>query len=92
MDCRTRKLHEFKVFGQVGQESNLQAAVLKTHSDVSGGVAQCRQMPLCPAFAVVSCRRLSLCVGGHWGRYWGSRCFCGALFPALILRSALITT
>jgi hypothetical protein len=37
---------EFK--GQVGQESNLQPAVLETQSDVSRGVGRHRQMPLCP--------------------------------------------
>jgi hypothetical protein len=41
---------------QVGQESNLQPAVLETQSGVSGSVARCRHMPLCPTLAVALCR------------------------------------
>ena len=45
---------QFKVSeGQVGQESNLQPAVLETQSGVSGSVGWCRHMPLCPTLAVV---------------------------------------
>ena len=69
--------------GQVGQESNRQPAVLETQSGVSGGVARHRQMPLCPTISVVFCRRLSPCVGGSWGTYWGSLCFGGCYPPAL---------
>ncbi len=67
--------------GQVGQESNLQPAVLETQSGVSGGVVRHRQMPVCPTLAVVFCRRMSPCVVGHWGTYWGSRCFGGRSSP-----------
>ena len=74
--------HKFSSYtGQVGQESNLQPAVLETQSGVSGGVGHHRQMPLCPTLSVVLCRRMSPCVGGHWGRYWGSRCFRGRSSP-----------
>ena len=41
---------------------------------MSGGVGRHRQMPICPTLSVVCCRRLSPCVGGHWGKYWGSLC------------------
>jgi hypothetical protein len=67
--------HEFRVVGQVGQESNRRPAVLETPSGVSGGVGRHRQMPLCPTLCVVFCRRMSPCVTGHWGTYWGSLCF-----------------
>ena len=66
-------LHKFGLHGQVGQESNLHPAVLETPSGVSWGVGRHRHMPLCPTRSVAACRRLSPCVGGHWGRYWGSR-------------------
>jgi len=75
--------HEFRLYGQVGQESNLHPAVLETQSGVSGGVGRHRHMPICPIISVVFCRRLSQCVAGHWGRYWGSRCSAGALLPDL---------
>jgi hypothetical protein len=42
--------------GQVGQESNLQPAVLETQSGVSGGIGTCRQMPPCPLKRAVICR------------------------------------
>ena len=48
--------HEFRPSGQVGQESNLQPAVLETQSDVSGGVAWCRHMPVCRTPCVAECR------------------------------------
>jgi hypothetical protein len=67
--------------GQVGQESNLQPAVLETQSAVSGDVGWCRPMPPCPALSVAECRRVSLRVVGHWGRYWGSRPFTTAIPP-----------
>jgi len=38
-------------------------------------------MPICPTLSVVFCRRLSPCVGGHWGTYWGSLCFRGRYAP-----------
>jgi hypothetical protein len=65
----------------VGQKSRLQPAVVETQSGVSGGVGRFRQMPVCPTLAVVFCRQLSPCVGGHWGRYWGSRSFRGRSSP-----------
>jgi len=76
----------------VGQESNLHPAVLETQSGVSGGVGRHRHMPICPIISVVFCRRLSQCVAGHWGRYWGSRCSAGALLPDLSVRSAAVHT
>ena len=48
-----RNPYEFRDLGQVGQESNLQPAVLETQSDVSGGVGRYRQVPLCPTLNVV---------------------------------------
>ena len=67
--------------GQVGQESHLHPAVVETQSSVSGGVGQCRHVPLCPTLAVAECRRVSLGVVGHWGRYWGSLYFRGRSSP-----------
>jgi hypothetical protein len=46
--------------GQVGQESNLQPAVLEIQSGVSGGVGHHRHLPICPTGSVVSCRRAFL--------------------------------
>jgi hypothetical protein len=63
--------------GQVGQESHRRPAVVETPSGVSGSVGRYRQMPICPTLAVVTCRRLSPCVGGHWCTYWGNPCFHG---------------
>jgi hypothetical protein len=52
---------------------------------VSGAVGRHRHLPLCPTISVVFCRRLSPCVGGHWGTYWGtywgSLCFRGRSSP-----------
>jgi hypothetical protein len=56
LESQANKPHEFKLLGQVGQESNLQPAVLETQSGVSGDVGRCRQMPLCPMFFVAVCR------------------------------------
>jgi len=67
--------------GAVGEESHLQPAVLETPSGVSGGVGRRRHVPVCPSRSVVFCRRLSPCVGGHWGTYWGSRCLRGRSSP-----------
>jgi hypothetical protein len=54
---------------------------LETKSGVSGSVGYYRHMPICPTLSVVFCRRMSLCVGGHWGRCWGSRCVRGRSSP-----------
>src|SRR5262245_35199801 len=54
--------HEFRLQGQVGQESHRRPAVVETPSDVSGGGGRHRHMPLCPTLAVVCCRRVSPCV------------------------------
>jgi hypothetical protein len=69
------KPHEFSARGQVGQESNLHPAVVETQSGVSGGVARHRHVPICPTHPVAFYGRMSPCVVGHWGRYWGSGCF-----------------
>ena len=54
LESRCSSPFQFKVReGQVGQESNLQPAVVETQSGVSGGVGQCRHVPLCPTLAVV---------------------------------------
>ena len=42
---------------------------------VSDAIAAGRPAPLLLSSAVVCCRRLSPCVGAHWGTDWGSRCF-----------------
>jgi len=35
-----------------------------------------------PPLAVVFCRRMSACVGAHWGTDWGSPCFRGRSSPS----------
>ena len=65
----------------MGQEPHLHPAVLETQSGVSGSVAHHRHMPICPIISVAKCREMSPCVVGHWGRYWGGRCFRGRSSP-----------
>ena len=57
--------------GQVGQESNLQPAVLETQSAVSGGVgrvATCRAAPLSLSSDAAECRRGSRSLGHLLGQ------------------------
>jgi hypothetical protein len=64
--------------GQVGQESHLHPAVVEPHPAyrvVSDASAICRSAPLSLSSSAAACRQMSPCVGGHWGKYWGSLCF-----------------
>jgi hypothetical protein len=59
---------------------------------VLGNVARRHSAPGSLSPHVAACRRVSPCVAGHWGRYWGSRYFRELMLPALRIQSAVADT